>query len=114
MISWRISNDEDCLNILDFEYDTIRQILDGGGVLYWDHRGLIAKVPRAVLADAFDAWTDWRTLKERHPETAFPPRLGVVEWGQTVTPRDSSRAEQAPRLHPLPRPRPQEPSTRSD
>jgi len=114
MTLWIASVDGDCLNVLDFEYDTIRQILDDGGVLYWECQGAIRKVPRPVLADAFASWTDWRTLKERHPETAFPPQMGVIEWNQTVTPRDPSRAEQAPRLHPLPRPQPPESSTRSD
>lgn len=114
MTSWITSVDEDCLNILDFDYDTLRGIVDRREVLYWEYHGQVMKVPGWVLADAVSIWADWQTLQSRRPEAQIPSTLGRISLSQTVRPKESSAIARARRLHPHQQSSPQSPSTQSD
>jgi hypothetical protein len=98
MTSYQTSAEIERLNILDYDVEKLRQAAESGGVLYWNHGGLVGKVPNAVLRDTLSVYDDYVRLRERHPDAVPPQDAGVIRWEQTVTPRTSSGHEEAPLL----------------
>jgi len=86
------------LDLTACDRDAIRMLVADRGIIYCQSRGLWAKVPNAVLADALSGIEDWGAFKQRHTEAVMPADIGVITWGQTVTPRDLSAIERAPLL----------------
>lgn len=98
MTSYQLLAETERLNILDYDVEKLRQTAESGGVLYWNHDGLVGKVPNAVLRDTLSIYDDYTRLRERHPDAEPPKELGIIRWEQTVTPRTSSGHAEAPLL----------------
>lgn len=98
------------LNIEDYDLDQLAEVVDRGGVVYWDHEGEVRKIPNAILRPALDLYQMYQQWRTRGRPIGTPGSIGLIYRDETTfTRRSSEDASTLPRLLPRPQPSQAEP-----
>lgn len=87
--------DETVLDIVDYDIDQLRELVDRGGVLYWDNAGLVGKVSNGILRNVIETYDAWQTLAARKGGVIVPADARRIRWEQVRISRDPSALERA-------------------
>ena len=63
----------------DLDPEMVGRLADGGGVIWWDYRGLAGVIRAERVAAVYESWLEWQKVADK-PNGTPPDGVGRFNW----------------------------------